>query len=202
MNKKNFYDTTVFKILKDFNDYLNIYINSSKSFLSSELSAIEKFPNQNCIEKFSNYFELDEPLLRKCIKLFDQTTEIENFILSIVNTYAGNYIHKETTSKIMLSKKRKFQNLLVEDIIILSHSKFKLKEKEFKALRLFSYTLNSFYLASPPGRIAKSTFEKWIPQMSIEDKDFLLSVYNLVDDFYCNQGRINKKNFNKVNKII
>lgn len=202
MAKINFYDATIFKIHKDFDDFLKIYVQASKGLISTELDLIREFPQTSCITNVTNHFTIDIHLLEKCIKSFDQTLEIENFLISMMLTAARKNIVKETTSKSKLSDKRKFQNLLVEDLLILANSK-NLNSKEFKrALRLFSYTLNSAFLAFPPGKIAKSTFEKWTHKISIDDKNYLLSVYKLVDDFYCNQGRISKKNFRELNRII
>jgi hypothetical protein len=203
MGKKNFYYAPIFDIQKDFDDFLKIYTQASKGAISPNLGAIHKFPQLSCIKNITHRFTFDIGLLQKCIKSFDQTLEIEKFLISMIMKSAGKHLLRETISKEKLSGKRKFQNRLVEDLLIIADSKFKLNNNEFKiALRLFSYTLNSSFLASPPSRIAKSTFEKWSSKMSIDDKIFLLSIYKLVGGFYCNQDRISKKNFRETSRII
>lgn len=203
MNKKNFYNATILNILKDFEDYTNIYIQGSKRVISPELDKIFKFPEVKCLERIIKHYTLNTVLLTKCIKQFDYALETEKFITSMITKTNGRYILNETSNRRKLSKKRKFQNQLVEDLLIIADSKFKLNNVETKrALRLFSYTLNSAFLAAPPSKITKTTFDKLILKMTSEDKTLMLSVYNIIGDYYCNQGRIRKNNFRELNRII
>jgi hypothetical protein len=201
--KKNVFETGRMKITSELEDIIEIFIKCTKLVVSPNIQNIDPFPKIDCISRFIDYFELDEVFLKNNISFFNELKSVEQYIKSTIQKIAGESILKKTTSKTKLSKKRKVQLILLEDIIDISKTRFSNSDQlKNRALKLYTYTINTSMLTPPPSKISKAKFEKMIERAEDNEKEILKNVYNLVGNHYCNQGRITKKNFNELSRII
>ena len=201
--KKNIFETGRMKITSELADIIEIFVKCTKIVVSPNIQNVDPFPNVDCISRIIDHFELDEVFLKNNIAFFNEIKSVEQYIKSTVQKIAGESVLKKTTSKTKLSKKRKVQLVLLENVIDISQTRFRDYDPlRNRSLRLYTYTINTSMLSSPPSKISKTKFERMIEKAEDNEKEILKNVYNLVGIHYCNQGRINKKNFNELSRII
>lgn len=189
--------------ITDYNEFIEIFVKCTKLLISRNIENIHNFPEKKFLFHFVNRFYVDKELLDKNIDFFNNWKQNESLIEAIITTAGGGNITKRAMSKHKLEKKRKLQLALLESVLEVIKDITKVDDIiKDRTLKLHTYTLNSYFLYPPPGKVSNDLFCKWLQKANEEEKALLLTVYRKVGKSYCNQGRINKKNFNALGRLI
>jgi len=175
-------------------------IQCSKYSISTEIEAIEPFPKITQLRNEPSNMNYDQNILVKIQKEFD----------SINNSKKISWLAKEITLGIKstdnkggLRKKRKDQKRILKHALKTFREKCKKEPAELNSFKIYSTTINSYYLSYPPRKISKNIFEQILLKAKNDnDRKKLNEIYKLVEQSYCAQRRLTKTNYKNIARII
>ena len=200
--KKNLFDRAMIEFYS-YEEFLDLFAQCSKRVVSENVKNIESFPKIIHLSYSDNNCSYSPEFLKKLKELFDNVDSFDKFANKIVVSVGGHTISDNSKSKKHMADRRSILNRLLTDAIKKAEKQFKQTDKQnLNSKKLYTATIKSSMVTYPPNKISEKRFLNIISKLTGNERDLISSIYKKVDNYYCTQKRIHKKNYKEIAQIF
>ncbi|WP_461637060.1 hypothetical protein [Labilibaculum euxinus] len=187
----------------DYEEFLDLFAQCSKRVVSENVKNVESFPKTIHLSYSDNNCPYNPEFLKKLKELFDNVDSLDKFANKIVVSIGGHTISDKSKSKKDMADRRAILNRLLTDAIKKAEKQFKqTDEHNLNSQKLYTATIKSSMVTYPPNKMSEKRFLNITSKLTGYERDLISSIYKKVDNYYCTQKRINKKNYKEIAQIF